>query len=166
MRSSKRVQVRAQTLLEPYQRRIEPNANQPCSAYVSCSTAADLELIKAEARHIEALSGKGLHSLRVLEQSADLPAGCAVFPVSSAITVYLDVGTQADVSALIEKTQAKLTKLTELADRQRKLVTTEGWADKVSTAVKHAEEEKLSQADAQMRSLASSIEQFRRLELC
>lgn len=123
-------------------------------------------MIRAEARHIEALSGKGLSSLSVLEESDKLPAGCAVFPVSSAITVYLDVGTQADVSALIEKTQAKLTKLTDLADRQRKLMMTEGWADKVSTAVKHAEEEKLSQADAQMRSLVSSIEQFRRLELC
>ncbi|KAI7779634.1 hypothetical protein LA080_000658 [Diaporthe eres] len=100
------------------------------TAYVSCSTAADLELIKAEARHIEALSGKGLSSLSVLGESDKLPAGCAVFPVSSAITVYLDVGTQADVSALIEKTQAKLTKLTDLADRQRKLMTTEGWADK------------------------------------
>lgn len=165
MRSSKTVQVRAQTLSRLSHCRIEPSANQPCSAYVSCSTAADLELIKAEARHIEALSGKGLRSLSVLGESDSSPAGCAIFPVSSAITVYLDVGTRADVSALIEKTQAKLTKLTDLADRQRKLMTTEGWADKVSTAVKHAEEEKLSQADAQMRSLVSSIEQFRRLEL-
>lgn len=160
------VQVRAQTLQKLSHRRSEPSTNQPCSAYIFCSIGADLELIKAEAKHIEALSGKGLRSLSVLEDSDNLPAGCAVFPVSSSITVYLDVGTQADVSALIEKTQAKLTKLTDLADRQRKLMTTEGWADKVSTAVKHAEEEKLSQADAQMRSLVSSIEQFRRLELC
>lgn len=122
-------------------------------------------MIKAEIKQIEALSGKGLRSLSVLEQRDDLPAGCAVFPVSSAITVYLDVGTQVDVSALIEKTQAKLTKLAELAERQRKLMAIEGWADKVSTAVKHADEEKLSEADAQVKSLASSIEQFRRLKL-
>lgn len=145
--------------------RSEPKSNQLYSAYASGNTAADLALIKAEAKHIEALSGKGLRSLSVLEQSGDLPAGCAVFPVSSAVTVYLDVGTQADVSALIEKTQAKLTKLADTADRQRKLMAAEGWAEKVSAAVKHADEERLSQADAQMRSLASSIEQFRRLEL-
>lgn len=122
-------------------------------------------MIKAEAKHIEALSGKGLRSLSILGERDDLPAGCAVFTVSSAITVYLDVGTTADISALIEKTQARLNKFSDLANRQRKLMAAEGWADKVSTAVKHAEEERLSQADAQMRSLASSIEQFRRLEL-
>lgn len=88
-----------------------------------------------------------------------------MFSASSTITVYLGIGKQADVLALIEKTQAKLSKLTDLAARQQKLMAAEGWADKVSAAVKHAEEEKLSQAEAQMRSLASSIEQFRRLVL-
>lgn len=122
-------------------------------------------MLKVEAKHIEALSGKGLRSLSILEETGDLPAGCAVFPVSPAVTVHLDVGTDADVSDLIEKTQAKLTKLVDLVNRQRKLMAAEGWADKVSTAVKNSEEEKLSQADAQMRSLVSSIEQFRRLEI-
>lgn len=159
------VQVRTERPLKLSQRRSEPRVNQPCPAYVSGSTAADQALLKAEAKHIEALSGKGLRSLRILEETDDLPAGCAVFPVSPAATVYLGVGTNTDVSDLIEKTQAKLIKLADSMNRQRKLMAAEGWAGKVSTAVKHAEEEKLSQTDAQMRSLVSSIEQFRQLEI-
>lgn len=159
------VQVRAQTLYKLSKRQSEAKANHPCLAYVYGSTAADLALLKAETKHIKALSGKGLRSLSILENRDDLPAGCAVFPVSLMITVYLDVGTNAEVSDLIEKTQARLTKLADLVNRQRNLMATEGWADKVSTAVKHSEEEKLSQADAQMRSLTSSIEQFRRLDI-
>lgn len=159
------VQVRAERPLKLCRRQNEPKINSLCPAYVSGSTAADLALLKAEAKHIEALSGKGLRSLSILEETDDLPAGCAVFPVSLAVTVYLDIGTNTDVSDLIQKTQARLTKLADLVNRQRKLMAAEGWADKVSTAVKHSEEEKLSQADAQMRSLVSSIEQFRRLEI-
>lgn len=159
------VQVRAQTLYEFPQRQSEAKVNHPCPAYIYGSTAADLALLKSETKHIEALTGKGLRSLSILENRDDLIAGCAVFPVSPMVTVYLDVGTNAEVSNLIEKTQARLTKLTDLVNRQHKLMAAEGWADKVSTAVKHSEEEKLSQADAQMRSLASSIEQFRRLEI-
>lgn len=111
------------------------------------------------------LSGKGLCSLSLLKQRDDLPARCAVFPVSSAITVYLNLGRQVNVSALIEKTQAKLDKLAELStERQRKLMAVDGWVDKVSIAVSHAEEEKLTEVDSQMRSSPSSIEQFHRLD--
>ena len=77
----------------------------------------------------------------------------------------MDVGSHVDVSSLIEKTQTKLVKATDLATRQRKLMGTEGWGDKVSDAVRDAEEERMSLLEAQMSSLASSIEQFKRLEL-
>lgn len=107
-------------------RRNEVRANHPCAAYVFGGTEEDLELIKDEAKHIEALSGKGMRSLSILEERDELPAGCAVLTVSSAVTIYLDVGTTADVSALIEKTQAKLNKLSDLANKQRKLMAAEG----------------------------------------
>lgn len=41
----------------------------------------------------------------------------------------------------------------------------EGWGDKVSDALKEAEVEKLTLLDAQVGSLTSSIEQFKRLKL-
>ena len=114
---------------------------------------------------IQALSGKTITSLARLETREALPPGCAVFPVSSNTTVYVDVGSHVDVASLIEKTESKLAKATDSAARQRKLMGAEGWGDKVSDAVKDAEEEKLSVFEAQMKSLASSVEQFKRLTL-
>lgn len=106
-----------------------------------------------------------MQSLSLLEHEEELPAGCAVFPISSTINVYLDVGSHAEASALIEKTQGKLIKLTESAAKQRRLMMAEGWEEKASAAVKSAEEEKLVEVEAQMQSLLSSLGQFRRLKL-
>lgn len=106
-----------------------------------------------------------MQSLVLLEREEDLPAGCAVFPISSTINVYLDVGTLTDASALIEKTQTKLTKLTESAAKQQRLMAAEGWEEKASAAVKSAEEERLVEVEAQVPSLLSSLGQFRRLKL-
>ena len=114
---------------------------------------------------MQALAGKTLASLTLLDGPDSLPPGCAVFQVSTNTTVYLDVGSQVDASSLVEKTESKLVKITDAAARQRKLMGAEGWSDKVSDAVKDAEEEKLSVLDAQVKSLASSIEQFKRLTL-
>lgn len=135
------------------------------SAYISSTAAADSALLHTQIQHIKALAGKAVQLLILLEHEEDLPAGYAVFPITSTINVYLDVGSHADVSALIEKTQAKLTKLTESAAKQRRLMSAEGWEEKASAAVKSTEEEKLVEIEAQMQSLLSSLGQFRRLKL-
>lgn len=141
------------------------SANCPPVAYVSSSSNAEFALVEAETQQIKALSGKGLHSLSTVRLDDELPPGCAVYPVSAIVTVYLEVGKQVDVSALMEKTEARLTKLKEMVERQLKVHAVDGWAEKVSTAVRTAEQERLSEAGAQIRSLTSSMEQFRRLEL-
>lgn len=141
------------------------NTDRTPSAFICSTSAADHALLRAQLQHIKALTGKALQSLTLLEREEELPAGCAVFPVSSTINVHLEVGSHNDVSALIDKTQAKLTKLTESAAKQRRLMAAEGWGEKASAAVKSAEEEKSVEVEAQMQSLLSSIEQFRRLKL-
>lgn len=77
----------------------------------------------------------------------------------------MDVGSHVDVASLLSKTETKLAKTTDAAARQRKLMSAEGWGDKVSDALKEAEVEKLTLLDAQVGSLTSSIEQFKRLKL-
>jgi valyl-tRNA synthetase len=133
--------------------------------YISCTDSKDFALLKAELMQARALAGKTFVSLTLLEEGQTLPPGCAVYPVSSVTTVYVDVGSHVDVSSLLGKTEAKLAKANEAADRQRKTMAMEGWADKVSEAIKDAEEEKLVVIEAQMKSLASSIEQFKRLDI-
>lgn len=99
------------------------------SAYISSTAAADSALLHTQKQHTKALARKAVQFLILWEHEEALPAGCAVFPISSTLNVHLDVGSHADVSALIEKTQAKLTKLTESAAKQRRLMSAEGWEE-------------------------------------
>lgn len=133
--------------------------------YLSSVDSAEYSLLRAEKPQIEALVGRSLASVILLAHETQPPPGCAVYPISSSTTVYLDVGSHTDIALLIEKTTAKLAKLSDFVARQRKFMTAEGWSDKVSAATKDAEVEKLSAAEAQMMSLKSSIEQFKRLNL-
>lgn len=135
------------------------------AGFVFSSEVAESALINDEIRQIQALAGKTVTSLSVLADRESLPPGCAVFPVTSNTTAYIDVGSHVDVSSLLDKTETKLAKATDAAARQKKLMGAEGWSDKVSDALKEAEVEKLAVFEAQIGSLTSSIEQFKRLKL-
>jgi hypothetical protein len=69
------------------------------------------------------------------------------------------------VSALIAKTSAKLEKMTESLEKQRKLVAGSDWAEKVSEAIRDQELSRIAESEAQAQSLASSIDQFKKLTL-
>lgn len=132
--------------------------------YVCCTDDVELGLLQAEIKQVQALAGKALATLFIVETKA-LPTGCAVFAVSSSTTVYVEVSTHVEISSLVDHTQAKLLKATEAATRQRKLIEEETWSSQVSDAVKEMEQQKLSVAEAQVKSLSSSIEQFKKLSM-
>lgn len=67
------------------------SANRPPVVHICSSSNAEFALFQAETKQIEALSGKGLHSLIVSRPGDDLPPACAVFPVSATVAVYLEV---------------------------------------------------------------------------
>ena len=104
--------------------------------------------------------------ITVVGEKEELPMGCAVYPVTATMTAYVDVASHGlDASELLAKTRVKLGKTADSVEKLRKAMAVEGWADKVSDAVREAEGEKLAEAEAQMSSLKESIAQFELMKI-
>ena len=114
---------------------------------------------------IRSLSGKALTNLTILSPSDAAPTGCAVFAVSSSAAVFLEVAGRVDVEAEITKAQQKLRKAADGAQKQRKILDAEGFADKVSYQVLETEKGKLNDLLAEQKNYEDSIAQFEQLKL-
>ena len=134
-------------------------------AVVHCTDAGEHKVAAAEVDSIRSLSGKGVASISVLGPNDETPTGSAVYVASATITVYLEVRGRVVVDDLLQKTKAKLAKATETVGKQRALISTDGWNEKVSEAVQDTEKGKLKEAEAEERSFAASLAQFEKLKL-
>jgi len=101
----------------------------------------------------------------MLGPSDSAPSGCAVYAVSAATAIYVSIAGRVDLDAEIEKVKNKLQKASLNVDKQKKLLATEGFADKASYQILEAEKDKLRDSEAEVRNFERSVEQFERLKL-
>ncbi|KAI9662360.1 MAG: valine--tRNA ligase [Bathelium mastoideum] len=134
-------------------------------AYVQALDATSYETAKAEVQSIRALSGKGVAQIAVLSASQPTPTGCAVFAVSASAAVFLEVKGRVNIDTEITKAQTKMKKAADGATKQRKILDASDFTDRVSEAVKAAEQQKLEDLLVEQRNYERSIEQFERLKL-
>jgi len=136
------------------------------SIYIRPSTTEAHAVVQEQRLSIQALSGKGIANLEVLAPSdPDLRRCCAIFVVSSSLTVLLDVSDRiSDRDDEIQKLELKAKKSRDDVAKQEELMARDGF-DKVSDAVRAAEENKLEDARTVVRNIERTIEQFRKLEL-
>jgi valyl-tRNA synthetase len=87
-----------------------------------------------------------------------------VYTVGASATVYLDVKGRVDIDKEIAKAKDRLKRANEVAEKQRKIMDGE-WEEKVSSAVKEMEREKLRAAEVEARNWEASIGQFERLKI-
>ncbi|KAH8733022.1 valyl-tRNA synthetase-like protein [Phaeosphaeriaceae sp. PMI808] len=113
---------------------------------------------------IRSLAGKTVGDISILAPSDPAPTGCAVYTIGSAATAYLDVKGRIEMDKEISKAQERLSKASELIERQKKIMDKE-WEGKVSDVVKELERSKLRDAETEARNWQASIEQFERLKL-
>ena len=134
------------------------------SIYICPSTAEAHAVAQEQRLSIQALSGKGIANLEVLAPSdPDLRRCCAIFVVSSSLTVLMDVSDRiSDRDDEIQKLELKLKKSRDDVAKQEELMALSGF-DKVSDVVRAAEESKLEDARAAVRNIERTINQFRKL---
>lgn len=143
-----------------------PDPLTMCSpVYVQAYNDKTLETIKAQIAAIRSLGGRGIASLEILTPSDQRPAGCVVFPVSSASAVFLLVKGRVDLDGEIEKARKKLDKAAGFVYKQRKLLNDPAWIAKAPEATKEIERKKLEDLESQVAGFEATIEQFERLKL-
>jgi valyl-tRNA synthetase len=114
---------------------------------------------------IRSLSGKSVTSINVLSASDSKPPGCVPAPVSSSATVFLLVKGHIDIDAEIEKAKRKLERAAETVKKHRAILQDEGYHKNVSEELQEAQRQKLRNAEAEVREMEGSVQQFEKLKL-
>ena len=117
----------------------------------------------AEAAAIKSLSGKYLTDLTVLKTGEAPPAGCAVYPVTAAVAVFVELKGKVEPDKEIKKSQGKLEKAASAIKEQEKLIG--GLGEKVGSEVRETEERKLRDLLAEQRMYQESLEAFEGMKL-
>ncbi|USW54204.1 Putative aminoacyl-tRNA synthetase, class I, valine-tRNA ligase [Septoria linicola] len=119
----------------------------------------------ASAQHssIKTLSGKYLKDLTVLKTGEIAPAGTAVYPVSAAAAVYVQLKGKVDPDTEIKKTHPKMQKASEAVKEQEKLIG--GLSEGVSKEVREKENGRLKDAESELRLYEESLAAFEQLKL-
>lgn len=137
--------------------------------FVKAKSAASFEKARAQEHSMQALSGKMISEVHVVGPDAaesEVPRGCAVSVVSADLAVLLDVAERiSDVDAEIKKVKTKLQKSQGVAQKQREVLSREGFEDKVSEVVRTAEQKKLEDALAAADNYEKTIAEFEKLKI-
>lgn len=114
---------------------------------------------------IRSLCGKGVTSISILSATNSRPSGCVVFAVSSSAAVFLHVKGRVDIDGEIAKASKKLEKTKQGIERQKKILSDEGYKEKVSSELQMVEMRKLADLEAERRGFEETIKQFEGLKM-
>ena len=106
---------------------------------------------------------KKIESLDVISESTE--EGYAVSTVNSEVNVLLLVKGRVDLSSHLSKTEEKLTKSKEKLGRLQDQMNASGYAAKVDSEVKEADEERLRNLTAEVETLDTFVASLRKLTL-
>lgn len=124
-----------------------------------------MKTCNAEVASIKSLSGKSVSNIKVIGSDSPRPAGCVAYPVSTSVAVFLHVKGRVDMDAEITKAQKKLEKSKMNIQKQEKILLDPGYKEKVSDAVREADEQRLADAKQEAHSFEETIKQFEQLKL-
>ena len=118
-----------------------------------------------ELSSIRSLSGKSAATVSILSSKEPTPMGCVPIAVSASATVFLLVKGRVDIDQEIEKARKKLERASETVKKQKGILSDEGYRSKVSEELQEVERKKLKDAEAEVREMETSMQQFERLKL-
>ncbi|KAI1327623.1 mitochondrial valyl-tRNA synthetase [Xylariaceae sp. FL0255] len=135
-------------------------------AFIKTSTTDDSTKASDQARAVGSLCGKTIAELKVLGPTENPPGGCAVFVISSELSVLLQVSDRISdkLDAEMAKIRAKIDKNADVITRQQKLIAQEGF-EKVSDVVQDAEKTKLANALSAAENYRRTLDEFAKLGL-
>lgn len=121
-------------------------------------------MFKEQLQSIAQLIGtKKIESLDVISESTE--EGYAVSTVNSEVNVLLLVKGRVDLSSHLSKTEEKLTKSKEKLGRLQDQMNASGYAAKVDSEVKEADDERLRNLTAEVETLDAFVASLRKLTL-
>ncbi|OCT49241.1 Valine--tRNA ligase, mitochondrial [Cladophialophora carrionii] len=119
-----------------------------------------------EKTSIKSLSGKYAGEIEVLPPAADAlpPAGCALQSINADAAVYLKIVGRIDVAEELKKREKSIEDAKARADKSRKIMSGAGW-EKANPETKKKEQEKLEDAESEVKRLEEAIKDLERLKL-
>lgn len=117
----------------------------------------------AETAAIKSLSGKYLASVSILKPDENVPAGCAVYPVSAAAAVYLELKGKVDPDTEIKRMKPKMAKAADAVNKQEELIQSLG--EKAAEEVRQKEQEHLKSLLSEQRAYEESMARFETMKL-
>ncbi|KAF1818126.1 uncharacterized protein K489DRAFT_328184 [Dissoconium aciculare CBS 342.82] len=133
-------------------------------AFVQPLNAEAQATATAESAAIKSLAGKAIAELSLLGPEDSIPPACAVYPVSVAVAVFVQLPKEnVDADAEIKRTKAKLAKAVDAVRAQEKEITSLG-AD-VAGEVREKSEARLRDVRNEQRMFEESIARFETLKL-
>lgn len=134
-------------------------------AYIQAFDDASYKTAQAEAQSIQALAGKGIGSIEILDASAATPDGCVVSSVSAKASVFLHVKGRVDVDSEIKKADTKLKKANDSIKKQEKLLKDKNFLSKATEELKEAEQKKLDDLEAVVRGIEETVKELQKLRI-
>jgi valyl-tRNA synthetase len=133
-------------------------------AFVQPLNAEARATATAESGAIKSLAGKAISELSLLSADDKIPAGCAVYPVSTAVAVFVQLPQESlDADAEIKRTKGKLAKAVDAVRAQEKEISSLG-AD-VGPEVREKSEARLRDVRNEQKMFEESIARFETLKL-
>ena len=143
----------------------EYGLREAAEAFVQATDKKAHDTLVAELPSVRSLAGKALGELQVLGSGDKRPAGCVPYTVSATVTVFLRIKGRVDIDHEIEKARAKMVRAAETVKKQKGILNDQGFKTKVSEELQESERKKLADAEAEVREMEVSMQQFEALKL-
>ncbi len=119
-----------------------------------------------EKTSIKSLGGKYAGEIEVLRPAADAlpPAGCALQSINADAAVYLKIVGRIDVGDELKKREKSIEDAQARADKSKKIMSGVGW-EKANQETRKKEEEKLQDAESEVKRLEEAVQDLERLKL-
>ena len=150
----------ARSLLAQY------NFKEPGDLIVQTYSQSAFKAASEEKTSIKSLGGKQTGDVEVLPPSSDAlpPTGCALQSINADAAVYLKIAGRANLEEELQKREKSIEDAKARAERSRKNMSGAGW-EKASKETKNREEEKLQDAESEVKRLEETLKDLQRLKL-
>lgn len=133
--------------------------------FIQIFNEASRKTCTAELASIRSLAGKGIANVSILSSNDLKPLGCLALSVNAEATIWLLAKGQVNIDQEIEKAERKREKANLMVKKQKAILDDESYKSKVSEQLQESERKKLRDAEAEVKLMQESIQQFEQLKL-
>ncbi|KIW23474.1 valine-tRNA ligase [Cladophialophora immunda] len=139
---------------------------EPGDLIIQTYSDSAFKTVSEEQTSIKSLGGKYAGKIEVLPPATNSlpPAGCALQSINADAAVYLKIAGRIDVAEELKKRQKSIEDAQARAEKSKKIMSGAGW-EKASKDTKRKEEEKLQDAESEVKRLEEAIKDLERLKL-